>query len=76
MKSEPERETKESLGDDLLLGAPAIAKYLFGSSDRAKIRKVYNNRKRLPLFNFGGELAARKSTLLAYIEKQEKAGAA
>jgi len=65
-----------SLADDLLIGAPAIAKFLFGAGDKPSVRKVYNNRKRLPLFNFGGELAARKSTLLAYIEKQEKNGAA
>lgn len=61
----------ESLRDDLLIGAAEIAEFLFG--DREKRRKVYGLRKTLPLFNLGGEIAGRKSTLRQHIARQESA---
>ena len=51
----------EPLGDDLLIGAAAIAQFLFGTAK--KRRKVYYLRDRLPLFYLGSEIAGRKSTL-------------
>jgi hypothetical protein len=59
--------------DDLLRGADEIAEYLFG--DKKFRKRVYflKSGHRLPIFNFrGGGLWARKSTLLDFIEKQER----
>ena len=63
----------EPLGDDLLIGAAAIAQFLFGSSK--KRRKVYYLRNRLPLFYLGSEIAGRKSTLTQFVADQERATA-
>jgi hypothetical protein len=54
------------LADDLLVGAPAIAKFVFGSDDVAAVRRTYHlaGTKNLPTFKLGALLAARKSTLL------------
>ena len=61
----------DSLANDLLLGADKIAEFLFG--DPAKRRKVYHLSEKtcLPVFRLGSVLCARKSTLVAWIEKQE-----
>ena len=61
----------EPLGDDLLIGASAIAQFLFGSAK--KRRKVYYLRDRLPLFYLGSEIAGRKSTLTKFVADQERA---
>jgi hypothetical protein len=62
-----------TIGDDLLRGADEIAKFVFGSEQHR--RKVYyltgDARVRMPHFKIGSVLCARKSTLLAWIEKQE-----
>lgn len=57
---------------DVLRGADKIAEFLFG--DPKQRRKVYYLAEigRLPTFRLGG-LCARKTTLLAYIEEQERA---
>jgi hypothetical protein len=62
----------DTLGDDLLIGATAIAAFLFG--DEGKRRKVYHmhERRLLPTFNLGPQLAGRKSTLRAHIENIER----
>jgi hypothetical protein len=62
----------ETLGDDLLVGAAAIAAFLF--KNPKKRRKVYrlHQRKLIPTFKIGPELASRKSTLLHHIAKQER----
>jgi len=62
----------ELLAEDLLEGAGAIAEFMFGD---AKLRKkVYYLRQssRLPLFQIGTRLCARKSTLLGWIRAQEE----
>jgi len=58
--------------DDTLRGAKEIAKFLFG--DEKYHRRVFYlaDRKRLPVYRFAAGLYVRKSTLLAYIEEQEK----
>lgn len=66
----------KSLAADLLIGAPAIAAFLYG--DPALYRKVYALKKSstFPVFRLGRELAITKSTALAWIRKQEaRAGA-
>jgi hypothetical protein len=68
-------EIIQSLADDLLPGAAAIAEFLFG--DRRKKRKVYHLQHQLPLFHMGATLCGRKSTLLSHMAEQERgAGAA
>jgi hypothetical protein len=60
------------LGEDLILGGSALARFLF--KDAKKRRKIYHMYERglLPLFKVGPELAGRKSTLLKHIEQVER----
>lgn len=62
-----------TIGDDLLCGAAEIARFVFGSAEHR--RKVYyltgDAAVRMPHFKLGSVLCARKSTLLAWIERQE-----
>jgi hypothetical protein len=55
-----------TLVDDLLVGAPAIAKFVFGADGTAEIRRTYHLAASgvLPVFKLRGLLAARKSRLL------------
>lgn len=65
--------TDETLGDDLLHGAHAIAKFMFG--DAKHRRKVYyltgEAPKGMPHFKMGSVICARKSTILNWIAEQE-----
>lgn len=56
------------LRDDKLKGAKAIAEFL-GEDERRIFYML--ERKQLPAFKFAGRWYARKSTLIAYIEKME-----
>ena len=58
--------------DDLLEGAAAISEFLYG--DAGKRRKVYHlaQLKRLPTFQFGAVLCARKSKILQWVKDQEE----
>ena len=58
---------------DLLKGAAQIAEFLFG--DRNARRKVYYlaETNQLPVIRLAG-ICARKSTLMAFIEEQERRG--
>jgi hypothetical protein len=60
--------------DDLLRGAAAIAAWLFGSAKMR--RKVFHlvATSRLPHFRIGSQICARKSTLLAHFDSQERGG--
>jgi hypothetical protein len=62
-----------TIGDDLLRGADEIARFMFGSPEHR--RKVYyltgDAKVRMPHFRIGSVLCARKSTLLAWVERQE-----
>ena len=64
--------SKDQLGDDMLEGAAAIAKYLFGSQKHR--RKVYYlaGTSKLPIFRLGAMLCVRKSVLAEFITGQEK----
>lgn len=63
------------LADDLLEGAEAIARFMYG--DERKRRRVYHladdarGTRRLPCFRLGSTLCARKSTLVRWIEANE-----
>ena len=65
----------DTLAGDLLIGADEISEHLYGNP--ALRRKIYHLRKarRIPVFVMSGQLCARKSTLKAWIEEQEKRGA-
>jgi hypothetical protein len=58
--------------DALIVGAEAIAKVVYG--DEGKTRQVYHLAERgyLPIFRLGGQLAARQSTISAYLAEQER----
>jgi hypothetical protein len=60
--------------DDLLRGAAAIAAWLFGSAKER--RKVFHlvATSRFPHFRIGSQICARKSTLLAHFDAQERGG--
>jgi hypothetical protein len=66
-------QTVSPLGDDILQGADAIARFVFGDSKHR--RKVYyltgDAKKGIPYFKIGSLICARKSTLLRWIEQQE-----
>lgn len=57
---------------DILRGADRIAEELFGHAKYR--RKVYHLAAtgNLPVFRLGSTLCARRSTLIAYIEEQER----
>ncbi|MEI9986148.1 MAG: hypothetical protein WDN69_25020 [Aliidongia sp.] len=61
-----------ALSADLLHGAEAIALFMFGSEKER--RKVYHmaDKHGLPVFRMGSTICGRKSTLLRWIEEQEK----
>lgn len=62
-----------TLHDDLLRGADAISQFIYGTAEER--RKVYHaaDRHGLPVFRIGGILHGRKSTILSWIEAQERA---
>ncbi|MBK3800976.1 DNA-binding protein [Azospirillum brasilense] len=64
--SEKPQQGQSALADDMLHGADAIGSFL-----GLKPRQVYHQRKRLPVFQIGAALCARKSTLLRWITEQE-----
>ncbi|MBA2400592.1 MAG: hypothetical protein H0V72_18210 [Bradyrhizobium sp.] len=74
MRAEPQEPqqgaTAPALSDDLLEGAEAIALFLYG--DAKKKRRVYHLMPHLPIFRMGNAICARKSSLLAMVETQEK----
>ena len=59
------------LSDDILEGADAIARFIFG--ERGSRRKIYYlvETSHLPVFRLGAVLCARKSVLMRWIEGQE-----
>ena len=64
----------ETLADDLLIGAAAIADFIYGENS-GKRRKVYGlaENKALPIFHIGRELCARRSELKARLVASEAA---
>jgi len=64
------------LQNDILRGADEIAAVLYG--DKRLRRRVYHlaATQRLPVFRLGQVICARRSKLLAWIEKQEEAATA
>jgi hypothetical protein len=74
-KSEIEKIKEEvtvDVGDNLILGASALADFIF--KDRKKRRKIYHMHERglLPLFKIGSEIAGLKSTLRCHLDKKSR----
>jgi hypothetical protein len=69
--------TELNLAADLLLGGAPIADFVFGRSDQKAMRKLYHltsevpEADRLPVFRLGGQICARKTTLLNWISERE-----
>ncbi len=69
-----------NLADDLLRGVRAISIFFYGDDSPQHVREIYRltsevePAKRLRVFKRGAITCARKSTLLAQIEEQERAG--
>ena len=70
-----DKDSPPTIADDLLRGADEIAEFVFGSKQHR--RRVYyltgDARTRMPHFRIGSVLCARKSTLIAWIARQEGA---
>jgi hypothetical protein len=68
-------DNPETLKGDLMISAAPIALFLFGEDDDETRRKIYDmkpeERKALGIFKWGKQYAARKTTLLQNIAKQE-----
>jgi hypothetical protein len=66
--------TDPPLADDLLIGAAAIALFIFG--DENQRRRIYSPTSQLPVFRLGNLIYARKSALRQNIEQREAAAVA
>lgn len=68
-------DTGLPLADDLMTGAEAIAKFMFGDATETNKRRVYHaaDKLGLPTFRIGATLCARRTTILKWIAKQESA---
>lgn len=70
-RASPATAEPYQIADDLLEGAEAISEFMYG--DRSKKRKVYHlaQTSDIPVFRFGATLCARRSKIIAWIERQE-----
>ena len=60
----------DTLGDDLLEGTDAIARFLFGPDAKSGRARTAIERG-LPVFKIGNRFMARKSKLMAWIAEQQ-----
>lgn len=76
MKSDQADIPSAVLADDMLSGAEQIAVFLYGN--RAKRRRIYHLHETtdILIFSVGRILHARRSRLMAWIERNEKSGEA
>jgi hypothetical protein len=64
--------------DPVIVGAENIAIVIYGEAEgqrEGNIRRIYHaiSKKELPTFKLGGRVHARRSTIMAWIESQERA---
>lgn len=64
-----------NLADDMLHGAKAIARFIYGDDSDKNTRRIYHaaDKLGLPTFPMGATICARKSSILRWIEKREAA---
>lgn len=67
-----------ALSDDLLNGAKAIAQFMYGEATITAQRRVYHAAENLgmPTFRIGKTICSRRSTILRWIEEQERRSSA
>lgn len=58
--------------DNLLIGAEAIARYVYGKADTKQIRDIYRNVFGFSLFKHGAQLAALKTTINAELAEKQR----
>lgn len=65
----------DTLSDDIIVGAAELARFIYGSDEPRFQRRIYYlctmSKRSLPHFRLGSKLAARRSTLIAWIARQE-----
>lgn len=68
-------EALPPLSEDMLHGAKAIARFMYGDDEPKNQRRIYHasDKLGLPTFTIGTTICARKSTLLKWIAAQEAA---
>lgn len=68
-------EALPALSDDILVGAKAIATFVYGDANAKNTRRAYHAADKLgmPTFRLGATLCARRSTIMKWIAKQEAA---
>jgi hypothetical protein len=67
-----DNETVTSPARKMLIGAEAIAQFLYGKSDDKTVRDVYRNIAGLTFFHHGNSLAAFTDTLLSELRQHER----
>lgn len=62
----------ESIADDLLIGAAAIAYFLYKSTSKAAIRRVYHLKatSQIPISKMGSRYTAFRPELIAYLKRK------
>lgn len=61
-----------AFADDLLIGAAAIAKFIYNDETDPTRRKVYHlfNTSQIPIGKIGSQYAALRSELITYLKKK------
>jgi hypothetical protein len=69
---------RKTLAEDLLRGAAEISQFFYGNAKPENRKRIYHlaDSGKFPAFRMGSILCARQSTLIAYIEEQERAAMA
>jgi hypothetical protein len=62
----------EPLADDLLVGANAIARFVFGTEGKRRAVYWLSENGELPTFRLGSTICARRSTLLRHIADRDQ----
>jgi hypothetical protein len=68
----PPKTGSPSPAEDLLIGASAISEFLYGTSKKRRTVYYLAEIGALPAFRWGGQLTARKSTLLDFLATRER----
>jgi hypothetical protein len=69
---EPRQTEGGVLADDLLVGAEAIALYVFGTPKKRRAVYWLSEAGELPTFRLGSMICARRSTLLRHVADREQ----
>lgn len=78
-ETRPSGANATGLSDDpVIVGAENIAVVIYGETEgrrEGNVRRIYHaiSKKELPTFKLGGRVHARRSTIEAWIERQENA---